>query len=234
MFWKKAVKIRQVKIEDVEKIYELEKEVWGEENAATKEMIKSRIETFSEGQLVALIDEKIVGFVSTEIVNYDFSHPLTWYEVTDNGFIKKSHDLKGDTLYGVTLSVHPQYQNKGIGTKLMIEVGRLLIKYNLKQGILGARIPSYHKYSDKIKVEDYVQLKEEKDGIPPDPELAFYQKLGLKMIKIIPNYFKDPESLNYGVLFVWRNPFYNKWYRKIVAKVFKLLVKKFLVKKYKE
>jgi ribosomal protein S18 acetylase RimI-like enzyme len=123
----------------------------------------------------------------------------------------------------VDLSVHPLYQNKGIGKKLMISVGKLAIKYNLKQGLLGARIPNYHKYADKIKVEDYVKInKNEKTNIPPDPELMFYQKLGLKIVKVIPNYFDDPESLNYGVLMEWKNPFYNKWYRWIAVKFFKV------------
>ncbi|MCM8788003.1 MAG: GNAT family N-acetyltransferase [Candidatus Omnitrophica bacterium] len=218
------IKIRQAELEDIPQILEVERAAWGKERAATTEMFKSRIKTFPEGTLVALIGNKIVGVVVTEIVNYDLDkNSFSWYEITDNGFIKKSHNSKGDTLYGVDLSVHPFYQNKGVGKKLMEAVGRLVIKYNLKRGALGARIPQYHKYAEKIKVENYIQIKDknEKES-PPDPELIFYQNLGLKIVKVIPNYFKDSESLNYGVLLVWENPFYNKWYRGIAAKFFKV------------
>jgi GNAT superfamily N-acetyltransferase len=221
---KNKIKIRQAKIEDIPQILEVEKAAWGEGRAATFEMFESRIKTFPHGNLVALANNKIIGVMATQIMNYDLEkNAFTWYEATDNGYIKKTHDPKGDTLYGVDLSVHPLYQNKGVGKKLMISVGKLAIKYNLKQGVLGARIPNYHKYADKIKVEDYVKInKNEKTNIPPDPELMFYQKLGLKIVKVIPNYFDDPESLNYGVLMVWKNPFYNKWYRWIAAKFFKV------------
>lgn len=216
------VKIRKAKIEDIPQILEVEKAAWGEERAATFEMFESRIKTFSEGTLVAVIENKIVGVIATEIVNYNPEEKiLTWYEVTDNGYIGKTHNPKGDTLYGVDLSIHPLYQNKGIGKRLMIAIGRLAIKYNLKRGFLGARVPNYHKYANRIKIEDYVRITKDKGrDIPPDPELMFYQKLGLKIVKVVPNYFKDPESLNYGVLLVWNNPFYNKWYRKIASKFF--------------
>lgn len=217
------VKVQQARIEDIPAIIEVEKAAWGEEKAATPELFESRIKTFPEGTLVALVDNKIVGVVATEIVNYPEEKCLTWYEITDNGYIKKTHNPKGDTLYGVDLSVHPLYQNKGVGKKLMIEVGKLAIKFNLKRGLLGGRVPYYHKYADRIKIEDYVSLKEKNEaGISPDPEIIFYLKLGLKILKIIPNYFQDPESLNYGILLVWENPFYNKWYRHIMEKIFRV------------
>lgn len=228
MFGKNEIKIREVKIEDIPQILEIEKAAWGKEGAATFEVFESRIKTFPEGTRVAFINEDIVGVISTEIVNYDLENDSPgWYEITDNGFIAKTHNPNGDTLYGVNLSVHPLYQKRGVGRKLMESIGKLAIKCNLKQGILGGRIPNYHKFASKINIEDYVNLVNQKGGmnIPPDPELLFYQKeywkIGLKVVKIIPNYFKDPESLNYGILLVWKNPFYNKWYRWIASKFFK-------------
>jgi ribosomal protein S18 acetylase RimI-like enzyme len=220
----KKIKIRQANIEDIPQILDVEIAAWGKEKAATFEMLESRINTFPEGNLVAVMNEKIVGIVCTEIVNYNLEkNSFKWNEITDNGYIKNTHNPKGEFLYGVNLSVHPLYQNRGIGKKLMIAVGKLAIKYNLKGGLLGARIPHYYKYANRIKVENYVKItQKDQSNIPPDPELMFYQKLGLKIVKIIPNYFNDPESLNYGVLMFWKNPFYNKWYRKIAAMFFKV------------
>ena len=220
------IKIRKATVDDIPGILEVERIAWGKDKAATEEMFKSRIKTFPEGILVAVSNEKIVGVIATEIVNYN-GYVKNWYELTDNGFIKRTHNPKGDTLYGVDLSVHPFYQKKGIGKKLMESIGKLAIKYNFKKGILGGRIPNYHKFADKINAEDYVKITNKKNpwDIPPDPELLFYRKeywkVGLKIVKIIPNYFKDPESLNCGVLLVWENPFYNKWYRWIAAQLFR-------------
>jgi len=222
----KKIKIREAKIEDIPQILDVEIATWGKERAATFEMLESRIKTFPEGTLIAVVDEKIVGVVVVEIINSNLLNNFsTWYEITDNGFIAKTHNPKGDTLYGVTLSVHPLYQNRGIGKKLLIEAAKIAIKYNLKQGMLGGRIPNYWKFADKIKVEDYVKITNQNNfyNIPPDPELLFYLKCGFKIKRIIPEYFKDPESLNYGLLLVRENPFYNKWYRWIITKIFNLI-----------
>jgi len=222
----KKIKIREAKIEDIPQILDVEIATWGKERAATFEMLESRIKTFPEGTLIAVVDEKIVGVVVVEIINSNLINNFsTWYEITDNGFIAKTHNPRGDTLYGVDLSVHPLYQNRGIGKKLLIEAAKIAIKYNLKQGMLGGRIPNYWKFADRVKVEDYVKITHENNfyNIPPDPELLFYLKCGFKVERIIPNYFKDPESLNYGMLLVRENPFYNKWYRWIIAKIFNLI-----------
>lgn len=227
-FWKKnfkKLKIRQAKIRDIQEILEVEKEAWGKEKAATKEMFESRIETFLEGTLVAEIDGKIVGVVATEIVNYDLEkNAYSWYEITDNGYIKNSHNQNGDTIYGVDLSVAPSYQGLRVGSKLLETIGKLAIKYNLKQGMVGSRIPNYYKYAEKMSVGEYIRTstKTEKGEKPLDPEIHFYKKAGMEIIKIIPNYFEDSESKNYGILLLWRNPFYNKWYRWLGAKLFRI------------
>ena len=220
------VKIRKATLNDIPRILEIEEMAWGDEKAATRKMFESRIKTFPEGTLVAVVDGRVVGVIATEIVNYN-GNVKNWYKITDNGFITKTHNRGGDTLYGIDLSVHPSCQKRGIGRKLMESIGRLAIKYNLKQGVLGGRIPDYCKFASKIRAEDYVKITNKKNpwDIPPDPELVFYRKeywkIGLRIVKVIPNYFKDPESLNYGVLLVWKNPFYNKWYRWIAAKLFR-------------
>lgn len=224
MLLKSKIKIRRAKITDIPQILEIEKEAWGREKAASKEMLESRIKTFPEGTLVAEVNKKIVGIVATEKIDYDIEGDnRSWYEITDDGFIKKTHNPKGNTIYGVDLSVKPSFQHKRVGTKLLEAIGKLVISYNAKQGILGGRLPGYHKYADKMSVEEYVQssINTENGERYLDPEVDFYKKRGLKLVRIIPNYFKDPESLNYGLLLLWKNPFYNKWYRWIIAKFFR-------------
>lgn len=216
---RQTIKVRQAVMEDVEGILNLEEEVWPEGLRATKDQFVSRIETFPEGILVAAINGTIVGVVATEIVVYDLTKPgLTWAAITDEGFIKKTHNPAGDTLYGVDLSVSPFGVNAA--RMLMEQIGKLTIRYHLKRGILGARIPRYHKVASEIKVEEYVNGK--KGHRPLDPELAFYTRLGLKIAKIIPDYIKDPESCNYGVLMVWDNPFYGKPFPELWSWLFKV------------
>lgn len=204
------ITIRKASIEDIPQILEVEKATWSEERAASFEMLESRIKIFPEGTRIALINERVVGIICTQIVNYDLKNDgPSWYEISDNGFIVKTHNPNGDTLYGIDLSVHPLWQNKGVGKILLKTIIDFGIRRNLKQGLLGSRIPDYYKFANKINVEDYVNLGKRKNGrnnIPPDPELLFYLECGLKIVKVIPEYFKDPESLNYGVLLIMKNP----------------------------
>ncbi len=58
-----------------------------------------------------------------------------------------------------------------------------------------------------MTAEEYLEAKNAR-GEPLDPEVRFYKRAGLKIGKVIPGYFDDPDSLSYGVLLIWENPFY--------------------------
>ena len=211
--------VRPAQLKDLDEILIVEEEAWPESLRATREQFISRIETFPEGTQVAVADGHVIGVVSTEIVNYNLEKPIpTWNEITDHGFIKRTHNPEGDSLYGVDLSIAHFVEN---ASRLLMEaVGKLVIRFNLKQGILGARIPRYHKFRDKMTVEEYINGR--RGNRPMDPELAFYKGLGLKIVRALPNYIDDPESCNYGVLLVWRNPFYGKPFSKFWSWFFRV------------
>jgi len=203
---KRGLEVRQAKLRDIKEILLIEKEAWPKGLQATKEMFHSRLKTFPEGFLYAVMNREIQGFVVTEILDYDMrGSPLSWKEATDKGHIKKTHNPNGDTLYGVSLSVSTHAQRR-VSVALLEATGKLVIKYGLKQGVFGSRIPRYHKYAGKMPVEEYIKAKT-KTGRLLDPELGIYQSVGLKPVRIIPGYIKDPESLDYGILVVWENPF---------------------------
>lgn len=200
--------IRQASCDEIDILLRIEQAAW-QEKAATREMLISRMEVFPEGVFCAAKEGRIQGFAVNQIINYaKFDKDgLSWALLTDNGFMRKSHDYNGDSLYGVSISVPPHVEDKNIALKLYEYGGKLAIKYNLKSIYVGSRIPYYYKYADRMSVDEYVYSKTTTGRIL-DPELALYIKMGLKIEKIIPNFFNDPESLNYGVLVSWANPFY--------------------------
>lgn len=216
---KTNVKIRIAQHQDVQEIVQVEKETWPDGLGAEAEKFHARIGTFPEGVIVAEVAGKIVGVVVGEIIDYDFSNPQnrTWYDLTDNGYIKNSHNPNGNVVFGVDLSVVPTMQNQGIATKLLEEIGKMVVRRNLVCGMLGGRIPGYHKYSAEMSAEEYIN-KKTPNGDYFDSEVNFYSGAGLKIIKLIPEYFKDPESLNYGVLIMWKNPYYQK--NKTIGRLF--------------
>lgn len=205
-----VTKVRTAKKDDISQLLKVEEEAWLPGQRFDREVFESCIKTFPEGIFVAEEKGKIVGVAVTQIVSYSYqleNFSLTWYEATDSGQIQNTHNPKGDTLYGVNLSVS-RYASRNASRLLLESTGRLVIKRNLRRGILGGRLPGYHKYKNTMSAEEYIHATS-KTGRPLDPELYLYQKMGLKIIKLLPNYFNDPESCNYGVLLVWENPFFH-------------------------
>jgi radical SAM enzyme (TIGR01210 family) len=201
------VTIRPAQIEDIHAIMNVEESAWVTEMRAGYEKWFSRISTFQQGTLVAIYSDEIMGVLSTEIISdYNFQQDsFTWYQITDNGFIKNTHSNKGKYLYGVDLSV-TRGAPQSIASSLLIAAGDLVIKKGLKGILLGGRIPGYSRVAHTMTAQDYI-LSTHPSGKALDPEIYMYSKFGVRPIKAIKNYFKDPESLNYGVLLYWANPF---------------------------
>ncbi len=208
---KNGISFRLATKYDIDDIVTLEKYVWGKEGADRKK-IYSRISIFPDGNIIAIYQERIVGYVSFQYVD-DITNDLnlSWNDITDNGKIVDSHKTDGKYIFGINISVHGSVSGKNLGTLLIFQVGANLILNNKIGVFLGSRIPgfkSYKKSNPDISADDYVKLR--RNGQLRDPELRMYNKEGLMPVKIIPNYFPDEASLNYGVLLYYRNKFY-KW-----------------------
>ena len=209
--------IRPLKLADVSAAVEVERAAWSppwpQEYIFDERHLVSQIEVFQEGLLGAFIDGRIAGFVTSEIVDSELVESVdTWDQMTDCGYIRRTHDPRGDTMYGVNLSVHPRAP-KSIAEQLLFAGGRLAIKKSLKRIVLGGRLPRYYRYADEMTAEEYIAASRSRTGKPLDPELYMYIKAGLKVIRVLPDYIPDPESMNYGVLLEWKNPFYpiTRW-----------------------
>lgn len=209
--------IRGARQSDVPDLLRIDEEIWPGFRAS-EEMFRSRINTFPEGQFVAILNGEVVGSTFTQRINYvEWGHNFSWNDITDNGTIKQTHRPGGESLYGVGLAVKKAFQNHNIGQSLIVAGLQLAIRLNLTQILLGSRIPDYYKHKH-MTIDEYVHGRGD-DGKLIDQELALYQKYGGKVIKTLPDYMPDPESLNFGVLVAWKNPFYN-WsplLRKIVV-----------------
>jgi len=43
-------------------------------------------------------------------------------------------------------------------------------------------------------------MAERRPGVSLDPEIRFYRRFGMTPIRLVEQYFQDPESLNWGVI----------------------------------
>lgn len=204
-----SLAIRPYTLNDWDGLFALQKAAfpppYPEEQLWRIEQIKSHIEIFPQGAITALIENQIVGSCTSVIIKYDGKHH-TWYEVSDNGYIRNSHIPDGDSLYGIDLCVHPSFRNQGIARAMYKARKELVTKLNLKRFIAGCRIPDFYKYAKNMDCVTYVEKVAK--GEIHDTVLTFMLKQGLTLLQIIDEYLEDEESLNKGVLVEWCNPNY--------------------------
>ncbi len=211
------VEVRRVLPKEIDEVLRVEKETWPEEIQAPKEKFESRFENHPKGFLGIYLDEKLVGVSTSHVVDYNWGDDFTWESITDNGYYT-NHNPDGNTLYvgsvGVSQEPYVRRATKeirkngepGLGTRLVQGQKELTRELELDQLVLSARVPLYHKHSD-MDIDDYLSMKKEGTDEPYDPEIRFYKRLGLEIIK--PKHLAmecgDPESRDWGVLMGWRN-----------------------------
>jgi hypothetical protein len=203
-----AIQIQQLSLKDLDELVTVEVEAWGKEMCATRAMLQSRLEHFQEGMIGARKEGKLLGYVGLMMINDAMcDKDFTWMGITDGGYIQATHNPSGNCLYGVSLSVIPAAP-KDLAVKLLKAAGKLSVRKALKGILFGCRIPNFHKHSKRMGVEEYISATSSTGRIL-DPELSLYRQVNCLTVRPIPNYFEDPESLNYGVLVFFENPFYE-------------------------
>ena len=119
--------IRIVKKQDLDRCFEIESVSYAGDEAATKDKILKRINTYPEGFIVLEIDGQIAGFINSgathkvELSNEEFKELI-------------GHDPEGKHIVILSVVVHPAFQGKGMASKLMnnfIDRMRALGKSNI-------------------------------------------------------------------------------------------------------
>jgi ribosomal protein S18 acetylase RimI-like enzyme len=104
--------IRHVRPEDHEQCFIVETSGFPPEEAATRETIRMRIDSFPQGFLVAEVGGKIVGILNSAATNKD--------DISDEGLKQLiGHDPTGKNMVVFALAVLPEYQKRGIARQLM-------------------------------------------------------------------------------------------------------------------
>jgi ribosomal protein S18 acetylase RimI-like enzyme len=206
----KSIIIRNFKENDIPQIVQLQRKSFAD--MAKDGMIfpssylRNHIEIFPDGQLLAEIDDRIVGSSSSLVISLSSEYEEhDWFGITGNGLFS-NHNPGGDTLYGADLSTHPEFRNMGIGTMLYDARKELAMRLNLRRILAGGRLYDYCKYSHMMSAKEFAEKVVR--GELQDPVLSFQLKNGFKYIKVLPNYLLDRRSLNFASLIEWPNPTY--------------------------
>jgi hypothetical protein len=206
----------------------INEEVWAppipQDVVWTHEMMEQQLVNCPELLYCTFVEGQMVGTVTAIYVDeQDALNSTSWKSISGNGTLS-THKKNGNTAFGIDLSIPPKFRGLGISDQLVKKSFLISGILSNKKGVyLGSRVPSFHKHSKTMSIEECVFGKN-RDGKTVDWEIRMYQKDGFKVKKIVPDYMEDPESLNYGVLMFWENPLYKlhlplHWLKPLVKKI---------------
>lgn len=220
------VAIRAFRHEDIPGYLAIQESAWDASMAAAEAKLLERFRIFPEGLFVAEHDGGVVGCATfIRIADYDEFIKPSWEDVTDNGWCT-THVDDGPILFGVDLSV-AKGAPRLTAPLLFMAAMEFGISLGVEAIVWGGRMPRYHKMADQLAPEEYLFAKT-RSGRYLDPEVQLYSRIpGVEIRGVIPEYFKDFESLNNGVLLWWPNPVARfRWLRPfarpITASIYRL------------
>ena len=104
--------IRHVLTKDLDECFTVETSGFPPEEAATRETIKLRMETFPQGFLVAETDGRVVGILNSGATHKD--------DISDEELKQLiGHDPNGKNMVVFALAILPEYRKQGIANQLM-------------------------------------------------------------------------------------------------------------------
>jgi len=201
--------IRNYTEDDFDQLVQVQKEAFPppfpEELLWNTEQLTNHISLFQDGALCVEIGGRIAGSITGLIVqldNGDEDH--SWTDITDNGYIR-NHDPEGNTLYIVDICISPAYRKLGLGKWMMQSMYETVVQLGLERLLGGGRMPGYHLHSADLSIDQYVEKVLQ--GELRDSVVSFLLRCGRTPVRPVANYLEDEESMNYGMLMEWKNPF---------------------------
>jgi len=213
-----AVRVRRARRSDILGLIECQRAAYAtfpDAALCDERQFRLQLKAFPEGQFVALLGDRVVGYATSLVVRMDEESP--WYsysEITGNGTFS-SHDPSGDTLYGADIAVHPEHRGAGIAAKLYEARNTLLRRLNLRRMVAGGRIPGYVDHAQQMSADEYVERVVA--GELRDPALNAHLRAGYRVKGVHSGYIRDPQSLDYATFLELENPDYRKTQRRIAA-----------------
>ena len=201
------LKIRETRPEDFPAIRELQNAAYPAIAPWTDDHLASQLAYFTQGQIVAEQNGRVIGASASLIVPWDeYGVNHTWKGITGDGSFA-THDATGKTLYGAEVVVDSRRRGNGVGRALYKARRQLCQRLNLRRIIAAGRLPGYRDVKDVMSPELYAMRVVW--GDIPDPVLRFQMSLGFHYCGVIHNYLPEDEpSCGNAALIVWLNPHY--------------------------
>ncbi|MDD5226920.1 MAG: hypothetical protein PHV97_07060, partial [Candidatus Omnitrophica bacterium] len=193
---------------DVPKMIEAEQITWDKERAAPPVTIEGRVKANPEGALVCLDlkTKRLLGFFSAiRITDQELSHPLRWEECAKKSLLcfqaRNSEKQSPFSLMGVSLTVVSDAP-RGTGRLLMESAVRHASNLVASTLEYVVRIPNFRSWQQATSgtIHEYIQFL--RSGKITEPTTQIATRSGAIWGNVIPDYYDDPDSMNYGIHFI--------------------------------
>ena len=206
-------RVRNARMDDIAAVVAVEEAVWPPGSRASREQFASRLEIFPAGFLVAEAGQRIVAVCTSCLIHYDprqVDQYTCWSKLTNNGFLFAAGQVADpNAVYIVSNGILPEFRRRGLRELLVAAQIELSRQLHMDYAVTGAMMPGYDGYCrehGEVPAQAYAFL--EHDGVPIDPTLRKLGALGLKLPArehVIPAYYPNQQSRDYGVLLVCEN-----------------------------
>jgi GNAT superfamily N-acetyltransferase len=107
--------------------------------------------------------------------------PTGWDWVLEKAVMDHSHGLLPDSLCGLSISVLPNFQRSGVGSRLIREMILLATKRRLRNVIMPVRPISKEKWP-YVSMDEFIGWQRD-DGFHVDPWIRAHQSVGAAIVK---------------------------------------------------
>ncbi|MGV9002422.1 GNAT family N-acetyltransferase [Flavobacterium sp.] len=207
----KTVELRNLQLEDYKQLKNSMIEAYpGMENSYWKEdQIEKLLQIFPEGQLVIVVDNKVVGSALSLIIDEDLVDKNHDYKKITGNYTFSTHNADSEILYGIDVFIDPKYRGLRLGRRLYDARKELCEQLNLKSIVFAGRIPNYGEYADELTPKAYIEKVRKKEI--HDPVLSFQLSNDFHVMRVMKNYLEDDKkSKEFAVLLEWNNIYYDE------------------------
>ncbi|MBF6163033.1 hypothetical protein [Nocardia cyriacigeorgica] len=200
--------VRQASLNDLDKIMAVEQD-WEQSQRASRDQMVARLRAFAEGFWLFEQRGEVVGTLMGFPMRYEahrISELSDWDTVTGHGYYPDIDTATANALYLASGSLKRTARGGTAYSVMMEKPIELAERCGLDYVLTGAKIPGYDAYCRRfgeIDAADYAFRT--LGGCLVDPFLEMYRGhdyLVPDRRHIVPNYYPDPPSRDYGAIVV--------------------------------
>ncbi len=161
--------------------------------------VAEHIRRFPEGQFVAVHEGLVVGSCTNMLASReDWDAHRGWADAI-GGLSLARHNPDGTVLYGVDISIHPEFRGQGLARRFYQKRFDLVQELGLEFYGTVCRLPGASESG--LSAETFAQQVLAGERI--DSPLTPFLRIGLRYGGLIHGYMDDEESLDAGAILTW-------------------------------